>query len=123
MELSRSRPLRVPVGCEAGCANKLLGCAISRPTGPSDPPVMHGTDRRQAVVRWCLARSEVHGGRWLGGSRDRGGTRGLAWLPVTEECFPGLKRTTANLRSSQFNVFPRLEVRTADSRAGERSSR
>ena len=26
------------------------------------------------------------------------------------ECLPGLKRTTANLRSVQFNVFASLEV-------------
>jgi hypothetical protein len=29
---------------------------------------------------------------------------------VNLECLPGLKRTTANLRSVQFNVFARLEV-------------
>ena len=46
-----------------------------------------------------------------GGSRDRGGLRGLAGCPVGLECLPGLKFTTANLRSCQFNVFARLEVR------------
>ena len=64
----------------------------------------------------CLARSEVgrgSGGRGggSGGSRDRGGLRALAGCPVGVECLPGLKSTTANLRTGQFNVFARLEVR------------
>ena len=42
--------MRVSFGCEAGYANKPLGCATSRPTGHSDPPVMHGTDRREWAV-------------------------------------------------------------------------
>ena len=33
-------------GGPGGCANELLGCATSRPTGHLDPPVMHETDRR-----------------------------------------------------------------------------
>ena len=73
---------------------------------------MHGTDRREWAV---LARSEVgrgSGGRGggSGGSRDRGGLRALAGCPVGVECLPGLKSTTANLSSGQFNVFARLEV-------------
>ena len=51
----------------------------------------------------------VRGG--AGGSRDRGGLRALAGSPVGLECLPGLKSTTANLRTGQFNVFARLEVR------------
>ena len=39
-----------PVGCEAGYANKLLGCATSKPTDPSDTHVMHGTDRQEWAV-------------------------------------------------------------------------
>ena len=62
-----------------------------------------------------MARSEVGAApagarRWLGGSRDRGGLRALAGCPVGVECLPGLKSTTANLSSGQFNVFARLEV-------------
>ena len=62
-----------------------------------------------------MARSEggrSSGGRGggSGGSRDRGGLRALAGCPVGVECLPGLKSTTANLRSGQFNVFARLEV-------------
>ena len=38
--------MRVSVGCEAGYANKLLGCAASKPTGHLGPPVLHETDRR-----------------------------------------------------------------------------
>jgi hypothetical protein len=45
-----------------------------------------------------------------GGSRDRGGLRALAGCPMCAECLPGLKFTTANLRSCQLNVFARLEV-------------
>ena len=45
-----------------------------------------------------------------GGSRDRGGLRALAGCQVGVECLPGLKFTTANLRTGQFNVFARLEV-------------
>jgi hypothetical protein len=64
----------------------------------------------------CLARSEVgrgSGGRGggSGGSRDRGGLRALAGCPGVLECLPGLKSTTANLRTGQFNVLARLEVR------------
>ena len=64
----------------------------------------------------CSARSEGgrgSGGRGggSGGSRDRGGLRALAGCPVGVECLPGLKSTTANLSSGQFNVFARLEVR------------
>ena len=66
-----------------------------------------------------LARSEVgaapagaKGGS--GGSRDRGRgglpLRALAGSPVGLECLTGLKSTTANLRTGQFNVFARLEV-------------
>ena len=44
-----------------------------------------------------------------GGSRDRGGLRALAGFPVGEECLPGLKFTTANLKSCPLNVFTRLE--------------
>ena len=64
----------------------------------------------------CLARSEGgrgSGGRGggSGGSRDRGGLRGLVGCPGGQECLPGLKRTTTNLRSCQLNVFASLEVR------------
>ena len=63
----------------------------------------------------CLARSEGgrgSGGRGggSGGSRDRGGLRALVGCPVGVECLPGLKFTTANLRSCRLNVFARLEV-------------
>ena len=111
-----SRPLRscvcAPGGCEAGCANKLLGCSTSKPTNHPDPPVMHGTDRREWAVfgafgGWAQLRRAR---RWLGGSRDRGGLRALAGCPGGLECLPGLKRTAANLRSCQLNVFARLEV-------------
>ena len=62
-----------------------------------------------------MARSEVgrgSGGRGggSGGRRDRGGLSALAGSPVGLECLPGLKSTTANLRTGQFNVFARLEV-------------
>jgi hypothetical protein len=78
----------------------------------SDTPVMHGLIGESGR---CLARSEGgrgSGGRGggSGGSRDRCGLRALAGCPVDVECLPGLKSTTANLRTGQFNVFARLEV-------------
>jgi hypothetical protein len=76
---------------------------------------------RAAAV--CLARSE--GGRGSGGrgggsgrSRDQSGLRALAGCPVGVEYLPGLKSTTANPRSVQFNVFARLEVPLLPSGAG-----
>ena len=60
------------------------------------------------VRRLGAAPAGAEGGS--GGSRNRGDLRALAGSPVGLECLPGLKSTTANLRTGQFNVFARLEV-------------
>jgi hypothetical protein len=101
-------------GCEANAQMRLLGCATSRPTDHSDTHADTQCTELIGESGWCLARSEVgrySGGRGggSGGSRDRSGLRALAGCPVGVECLPGLKRTTANLRSDRFNVFARLE--------------
>eukprot|EP00966_Prymnesium_polylepis_P312042 7210159-Prymnesium_polylepis.1 len=68
---------------------------------------MHGTDRREWMV---LARSEVGRGSGGAGGGRGGGSEEVVTEAVCVQCLPGLKRTTANPRSDQFNVFARLEV-------------
>ena len=102
----------------AGAGRHLAACAFDLRLGshvfPSEMGGISPWPISHCVV--LMARSEVgrgSGGRGggSGGSRDRGGLRALAGSPVGLECLPGLKSTTANLRTGQFNVFARLEVR------------
>ena len=102
-----------PGGCEA---NAQMSYWAVLPVSQRTPRTHPSCTELIGESGRCSARSEVgrgSGGRGggSGGSRDRCDLRALAGCPVGLECLPGLKFTTANLRSCQFNVFARLEVR------------